>query len=136
MPDILTLIGKSVLITIAAALAAWLYLIGFASYGEGEISTRGYVGLLLYGSLAGSFAIGLPVALLVFWMSHRHLVASPITLAMIVALSGIMMLLASFVIGDIEGMIMLGTPAFLAAVTFGVLGWLWIVAPLRKERHD
>lgn len=88
---------------------------------------------MLYGSLTGSFAIGLPVALLVFWMSHRHLAASPTVLAMIVVLAGIMMLLASFVIGDAEGMIVLGVPAFLAAATFGVLGWFWIIRPMRNS---
>ena len=127
----LAVFGKSIIITICAALMAWGYLLAFSLYSGGDLAAPGSRGIMLYGSLIGSFAIGLPVALLVFWMSRDHLAASPVTLAMFVVLAGIMMLLASFVIGDVEGMIVLGTPAFLAAATFGVLGWFWIIRPMR-----
>lgn len=130
--DVLTLVGKSVLIAIAAALAAWLYLLGFAGISGGELSTRGYVGVMLYGSLAGSFGLGLPIALMVYWMASHHLAQSPKLLAMIALLAGIMMILASYVIGQEEGVVLLGMPAFFAALTFGGLGWLWIVKPIRN----
>lgn len=133
MPEILTLIGKSVLIAIAAALAAWFYLIGFAGISGGELSTRGYIGVMLYGSLAGSFGLGLPIALMVYWMTRKHLVQSPKLLAMIALLAGIMMILASYVIGQQEGVVLLGMPAFFAALTFGGLGWFWIVKPMSDD---
>ncbi|BDW82647.1 hypothetical protein MACH24_20850 [Erythrobacter sp. Dej080120_24] len=129
----LAVFGKAMIIAIVAALIAWAYLLAFSEISGGDSVAPGSREIMLYGSLTGSFAIGLPVALLVFWMSHRHLAASPTTLAMIVVLAGIMMLLASFVIGDAEGMIVLGVPAFLAAATFGVLGWFWIIRPMRNS---
>lgn len=131
----LVIFGKAIIIAICAALVAWGYLLAFSQYSGGDLATPGYRGVMLYGSLIGSFAIGLPVALLVFWLSHRHLVGSPFTLAIIVVLSGIMMILASFVIGDSGGVIVLGLPAFMAAATFGLLGWFWILKPLREMRH-
>ena len=129
------IVGKGVVIAACAAVAAWLYIacltihLGMAP-GMEWIACEASAGTFLF-SLIGSLAIGLPIALLVFWMSGKHLRNSPATLAMIVVLAGIMMVLASFVIGDEEGVAVLGVPAFICAVTFGVLGWFWIIRPMR-----
>ena len=131
----LNLLAKSVLIALLAALSAWAYLLVLSLYTGGQVATSGYRATMLYGSLIGSFSIGLPIALLTYWMSHRHLKASPRTLAMISLLAGVMMLLASYAIGDRAAAVMLGIPAFFAATTFGIFGWFWIVKPAR-ETHE
>ncbi len=128
----LAVAGKSILIALVAAGVAWGYLLAFARFNGSESAVPGYSTMALYGSMLGSFVIGLPVSLLVFWMSHKHLVRSPTTLAMVAVLAGIMMILASFVIGDREAVLVMGVPAFLAAITFGLCGWFWILRPMRE----
>ena len=54
---------------------------------------------------------------------------------MIAVLAGIMMVLASYAIGEGGGILFLGIPAFLAALTYGILGWFWILRPLRKSQQ-
>ncbi len=130
---LLSFLGKSILIALCAGMASWFYLILLASfYPTWEMDGEALGGTFFYTAL-GSLVIGLPIALLTFWMSRRHLVKSPTTLAMIAVLAGIMMVLASFVIGDRNGVIVLGIPAFVSACTFGLLGWFWIVRPMRGE---
>lgn len=51
---------------------------------------------------------------------------------MVAVLAGIMMILTSYVIGDEMGVLVLGIPAFLAALTYGILGWFWILKPLQR----
>ncbi len=84
-------------------------------------------------TLIGSFSIGLPVSMLTYLFSSKHLAQSPQTVAMVAVLAGIMMILASYAIGDEEAVLILGIPAFIAALTYGVLGWFWILKPLRKR---
>ena len=124
--------GKSIVIALVAAGVAWVYLLAFARFNGSENTVPAYPAMALYGSMLGSFMIGLPVSVLVFWMSHKHLVKSPTTLAMIAVIAGIMMILASFVVGDREAVLVMGVPAFLAAITFGVCGWFWILKPMRE----
>lgn len=131
----LFLMAKSVMIALIASVVSWLYLLAFSVWVGGELASPGYQGVMFYGSLVGCFVVGLPVALLVFWMSHKHILASPETLAMIVVLAGIMMVLASYVIGERQGVILLGVPAIFASATFGILGWFWIIRPLRGNSH-
>lgn len=125
--------GKSLGIAACAGITPLLYLFALPTfYPTWEMNDQALGGLLFYTSL-GSFLIGLPIALLTFWLSREHLIGSPQTLAMIAVLAGIMMMLASFVIGDENGVIVLGVPAFIAAITFGALGWFWILVPLRSQ---
>ena len=83
-------------------------------------------------SLMASFAIGLPGALMTFVLSGKHLAQSPVTVAMVAVLAGIVMILTSFAIGDEEAVRILGIPAFIAALTYGILGWFWILKPLQR----
>ena len=42
------------------------------------------------------------------------------------------MVLTSYAIADEEGVFLLGIPAFIAALTYGILGWFWILKPLQR----
>lgn len=131
--SLLNLLGKSVVIALCAAVVAWFYLLAMVSYSGADLLDTSYSGLMLQGTLLGSLTIGLPVSLLTLSMARRHLLQSPRTLAMIVALAGVMMVLASYALAEREGMIMLGAPAFLAAIVYGAMGWFWILRPMREE---
>ncbi|MEO0461869.1 MAG: hypothetical protein AAF127_01980 [Pseudomonadota bacterium] len=93
-------------------------------------------GLLFALALIGSFGIGLPVALLVLWLAGKQIAQNPQILAMIVALSAIMLMLASFAVGGEIAMFTLGLPSALAALTYGILGWFWILRPLRNTLNN
>ena len=126
---------KAVLIALIAAAMAWLPAgIMFTAEMGPEIVVTG-LGLLFKFAMLGSFAVGLPVALLVLWLAGGQLAQNPSILAMVVALSCVMLLLASFVIGGVPVMFLYGLPCILAALTYGVLGWLWILKPMRKDRN-
>ena len=84
-------------------------------------------------ALLGSYAIGFPVALLTFQFSGRHMAQSPSELVMIAALSGAVLVMASYAIADREGAYWLGLPSVAAVMAFAGLGWLWIVRPMRKD---
>ena len=45
------------------------------------------------------------------------------------------MLLTSYAIAEEEGVLALGIPAFIAALTYGILGWFWILRPLRASEQ-
>lgn len=131
----LTLIAKGVVIAIVAAAAAWAYLFAFTLWQDGPQASDWPLGEASIASflvaLLGTFAVGLPIALFTFRFSAAHLAQSFTTLAMVVVLAGIMLMLASFVLADEAGVLALGIPAFIASLTFGLLGWLWILRPMR-----
>ena len=141
MTRALALVAKGVVIAICAAVAAWAYLFaltlyqgngaGGAEWITGEASRASFLVALL-----GTFAVGLPIALFTFRFSGKHLAQSFTSLAMVAVLAGIMLLLASFVLADEAGVLVLGIPAFIAALTFGGLGWLWILRPMREKPGD
>ncbi|MGB3469456.1 MAG: hypothetical protein WBA51_01370 [Erythrobacter sp.] len=125
-----SIIARFAVIAFAAAVAAWVPLVFGHFFRDGEpLAIQTYFASLSV-ALLGSFTVGLPVALLTFHLAWRHLVQSPVTLAMIACLSGVMMMLTSFVLLGREGLITLGLPSFIAAGTFGLLGWLWIIKPI------
>ena len=132
----IALVAKGIVIATFAAAAAWAYLFAFTiSRGEadglewafGDASRASFLFALL-----GTFAVGLPIALFTFRFSAQHLAQSVTTLAMVAVLAGIMLMLASFVLADEAGVLVLGIPAFIAVITFAVLGWFWILRPMRK----
>lgn len=129
------LIGKSIVIAILAAVAAWAYLFALTLYQDGLQAADWVTGEASVGSflvaLLGTFAVGLPIALFTFLWSGKHLAQSVTTLAMVAVLAGIMLVLASYVLASDAGVLMLGIPAFIAAITFAVLGWYWILKPKR-----
>lgn len=132
------LIGKSIVIAILAAVAAWSYLFALmlyqygleaANWATGDASMASFLAALL-----GTFAVGLPIALFTFLWSGKHLAQSVTTLATVTVLAGIMLVLASYVLARDAGVLVLGIPAFLASLTFAVLGWFWILRPMRKGK--
>lgn len=130
----ITLLAKSLLIAVGAAITSTLCLAAIL-YARGEVGylTPGYSLEIFKLAAMGCFVIGLPIAGLIFLFSGKHLARSFTTSAMVGALSGIMMVLASFVVGAEMGVAILGIPAFMAALTFTVLGWFWILKPERNR---
>jgi hypothetical protein len=145
----LVFIGKSIVIAFAAAITAWLsvalssVLIGIpvaeqevlAGVEGARAANPDVWALAFMFALFGNFAVGLPVALLTYFLSARHLIQSPATLAMIAVLAGIMVILASFVLAKADGIVVLGLPGFASAITFALLGWFWIIKPKRKPHN-
>ncbi|MEM7778932.1 MAG: hypothetical protein AAF697_00915 [Pseudomonadota bacterium] len=130
-----SVIPKFAFIAVIAAVAAWLPVaISFAFDGP-VLGAKFYLALLL-PALIGSFGIGLPVALVTFHLSWRHLVYEPSTLIIIATLAGVMMMLTSFVLLGDEGLLALGLPSFVASATFAILGWFWILRPLRNSLNN
>ncbi|MEM7700573.1 MAG: hypothetical protein AAF251_01415 [Pseudomonadota bacterium] len=127
---------KAIAIAICAGLAAWGYFVAGSLGGGGladDLPRSIEVGIwLLWPTLFASFTIGFPVALLTFVLARRHLVQSPTTLAMVTVLAGIMMVLTSYWIAEEDGVLALGIPAFIAALTYGILGWFWIIKPMQR----
>lgn len=128
-------LSKFLIIAVCAGVLAAMFLLSLE--GIDNLSRQREVSVELFGALVAvsvmsSFAIGLPVALLIFALSWRQLMTSPTTLAMTTILAGIMMVLASYAIGDETGVLILGIPAFIAALTYGILGWFWILRPLQR----
>lgn len=136
----LAIVGKGIVIAVCAALAASLY-VAVISYvymvfgiGTGFSSQAAALTLML--TLLGTFAIGLPVAVLTYLFSSKHMIRSPAVIVMIAMLSGIMCMLASFLLGREQGVLMLGIPAFVAVITFAVMGWYWVLKPQRVQGSD
>lgn len=132
----LSLLGKSMLIALAASAAA-LAPVGvatlFTSIAQSDplLSVQS-VSFMWMVALLGSFAIGLPVALLTHMLAGKHIVRFPSTLALIAGLAIIVMTIASFVVAGAAGIVYLGLPAAFACLTFAGLGWIWIIRPNRE----
>lgn len=133
----LSLAGKGIAIAIFAAIASWGYhFVAALRTGHGAEWIMGSESSLIFSvALLGTFAIGLPIAFFAYRFSALHMAQSFVTLAMVAVLSGIMLVLASFVVGDRAGVVLMGIPAFIAALTFGLLGWFWVLRPQRKSRN-
>lgn len=134
----LSVIARSVLIALIAGVAAWLPFTLDVVFWSGSAAPSNLHLLLLAFALCGSLLIGLPIALVTFHLAWKQLVHAPLTLAMIASLSGVMMMLTSFVLWGEPGLVTIGLPSFIAAGTFGLLGWLWIIKPIgqMEERSD
>lgn len=125
----LGVIARLAAIAFIAALATSLAFYGLLLI-DGTVDAMVYSAL--YGALVGSYTIGFPVALLTFQFSAKHMAQSPSVLVMIAALSAIMLVLASFAIGDANAAYWLGLPSVAAVLTYAALGWLWIIRPIRN----
>lgn len=132
----LAILAKAIAISVCAAAMATLYFVAALVFDTPLRTGAGYslasASRTFMPSLMGSFAIGLPVALMTYFLSGKHLAQSPLTVAMVAVLAGVMMILTSYALGDEEAVRILGIPAFIAALTYGILGWFWILKPLRK----
>lgn len=134
----LAVLAKAIAVAVCAAFTATLYLVALSKIEHPSLA--GYemtwvrAGATLTATLFASFTIGFPVALLTFFLARRHLIQLPATLAMVTVLAGIMMVLSSYWIAEEDGVLIFGIPAFLAALTYGILGWFWILRPLRASQ--
>ena len=68
------MLAKSIVIAVCAGFAASAYLAGFDHLVDDQLSGRGILETMIIGAVALSVMLGLPIALLVFWMAHKHLV--------------------------------------------------------------
>ncbi|MEM7664476.1 MAG: hypothetical protein AAF250_01345 [Pseudomonadota bacterium] len=128
----LTLIGKALLIAFAAAVAAWLPMAALLTI-DTEWALKAPYGLKLFQiALLGSFAIGLPVALMIYALAGRSLAAMPSTIFLIGLTSGLVLIVTSFFVAGEIGVLFLGMPSFFAANTFAVLGWFFVIRPMRN----
>lgn len=142
MSNTLKVIGKMAIIAACAALGAWLVAImamvyaplGFPFNSPGSSSGNSLE--LFPFALIGCYAVGMPIALLIHALAGRQLARSLAAVFLIALLASIMMLLASFVIGGGDAMIILGIPASIAAFIFAGLGWLWFLEPLGRASGD
>ncbi len=139
MQRILGLFANFVGIAIAGSVAAWITVVAIFALQRSdepvtEIWIEVYMGMFWVG-LAGNFVVGLPVALLVYALARKHLVQAPASLAMISVLSGVMLILASYVIGDERAALIFGLPAFASAITFGAAGYFLIIRPQRPRER-
>ncbi len=134
------LIVKSVVIAVCAGFAAAIPVVVVNAVDSYILDTPMFQPMVfsLYLSVAmlGCFAIGLPIALLTYFLAGKHMVRFPTTLPLAAFLSVIVMTIASFVIAGPEGIVLLGFPAALSAATFAGLGWLWIIRPLRDRMEN
>ncbi len=113
-------------VALVAAVAAWLPM-GILNGIDGGLTFQ-----LFPIALLGSFAVGLPIALLCFFLAGVHLRGSPKTVFLMANLASVMLMLASFAIADQFGVIFLGIPSAIAANVFAALGYLWILKPQRE----
>lgn len=102
--------------------------------GWGDYSPMDYSAGVFSVALMGSYVVGFPVAVLIFLLSAKHLVHKPSTLVLITLLASVVMLIASFAIGDAGAMLAFGLPSVVAAITYAILGHLWIIRPVREGR--
>ncbi len=122
-------LGKSVGIAALAALAALVP--AAISLNDGS-----YWIAFIYVALIGSFGVGLPVAALVYWFARRELLRRPALVFLFANLAGAILALTSALLGDLFGLWAFGLPSLLAANTFAMLGWLWIIRPAREALYD
>ncbi len=121
----LILFAKSLVIAFAAAVAAWLpwvLVIG----GDADSSLQ-----LFAVAAVGSFAVGLPIALLTYYLAGEQLRQSAVTVFMIANMAGVMLLLVTMVLGQVFGGFVFGVPSLIGANVYAVLGWFWILKPQR-----
>ena len=124
-------IPKLLVISVAAALAAWLTALGLLSGDSGP----GFDEILkMFGpALVATLLIGFPVATLVVAFSGRQLARSVETLAITVLLVCVMLLLSAYWIAGSFGILFFGLPSVMAALTYAVLGWFLILRPMREN---
>jgi len=124
-----SVIFKGIVIAFFAALAAWIPIAGLMALEVDVGLIPSYSALLLPLAMLGSYAIGLPISLLVYFLAGPSLTAAPGIVFLMANLAGAMMTLTGFFLAERSGMMLLGLPAWLAANVFALLGWLWILKP-------
>ena len=134
---ILRLIGKFLVIAFLAGLAAWVpflfyvEMLGMDWVKGGPAMDNHLIGLRI--AMLGTFAVGLPIAIMVYFLARDSLVREPRTLLTIALLSGVMIALTGLVLEDVEAAWQMGLPTLAAAGTFAALGYIWIIKPMRES---
>jgi len=126
----LVLLGKSILIATCAGIAAWLP-VALTLFG----TDFGASFPLIYLALLGSFAVGLPIALLTLFLAGKAMSDRIGTVMTAANCGGFMLLLVTAVLGGPFGVLYYGVPSWIAANVFGLLGWFLILKPMREAGH-
>ena len=129
-------ISKMAVIALIAAFAAWLR-VALVFAGSMDAATwPPTMGRMFLVALLGSFGIGFPIAATIFFLARRELARAPSSLVLIVILVGVMIALTSFILLDESAAIIFGVPSLFAASAYALLGWLWLLKPLREAAND
>ncbi|MBV7260013.1 hypothetical protein [Erythrobacter crassostreae] len=80
----------------------------------------------------GSYAVGFPIALLVYFLAGEQLARWPSTIFVIGVLSAVMITLASFTLADRYAALLFGGGSLFAALTYATLGWFWVIKPQQE----
>lgn len=127
----LALLGKALVIALLSGIAAWLPMALLLLWGiDTELRLSFGLRLLLF-ALLGSFAVGLPIALLTFHLSARELAKKPTTVFLAANLAGAILMFVTYLLGGPFGAVFYGVPSLIAANTFAALGWYMILQPTR-----
>ncbi|MEP1420639.1 MAG: hypothetical protein ABJK59_02580 [Erythrobacter sp.] len=87
-------------------------------------------------ALMGSVLVGLPIALLTYFLAAQRLSKSISIVLLAANLAGAMMVLACVALGGAFAALFLGLPSVLAANAYAVLGWFWILKPMAAARES
>ena len=126
MAELFVLLGKSVAIASIAAIAAWA---PWAFLNQTDASQSASV---LPVAFLGSFAVGLPIALLTYFLARTQLHKTPSIVFIAANLAGAVMVLVTYLLGDLFGGLFFGLPSLIAANVFATLGYFWIIKPERE----
>jgi len=126
MAELFVLLGKSIAIAIIAAIAAWA---PWVFINQSDVSLSASV---LPIALLGTFAVGLPIALLTYYLARAQLHKTPSIVFIAANLAGAVMVLVTYLLGDLFGGLFFGMPSLIAANVFAALGYFWIIKPERE----
>jgi len=132
----LALVAKAIVIALLSALVAWFPAAIFWTLDLGPELKLATMMKMLSIALLGSFCVGLPVAAITLILARNFLISRPATVLIMANFAAAMMALASYALGGIFAVLMLGAPAFLAANTYATLGLVWIIHPMRKTLNS
>ena len=126
--------GKALIIALCAAIAAWLPVAMLFAFAAGMGVDDLQAVLIRFFSFAalGSFAVGLPVALLTFQLAGHQLASKMSNVFVAANLGGVMLLLVTALLGETFGALFYGLPCVIAANIYALLGWFWILKPMRE----
>lgn len=118
-------------ISLLAGIAAWLPVTFAFETDPDSVIPRYYTLRFLPVSLAGSFGVGFPIALAVYLLAREPLSRSFGTVLLIAVLSSVVIALTAAIIFDGSAALIFGVPTLFATLTYSILGWFWILKPLR-----
>lgn len=95
-----------------------------------------FISRLIGLAMLGSFAVGLPIALIVFFLAGSELAKNRSSVFIAANLAGVMLLITTALLGGMIGAVFYGLPSLVAANVFGALGWLWILKPMRASYEN